>query len=455
MRFYFTNIDLATAALEFNGIIADLNFLNGSGGWRIFELGGTFPPPRWLYQNNDVPSVALFLRENNVSTLAQNNYLISSDTGVDFEVILIESAINGSDPNFIYGSNTRDAAQLTRTGRLLWEKKTSNNKAYVYTGLVVAKVDLPTVPIQYQSSKILPEFGQNDNHYIVKDGSNFYFATPFSLTLGSVLTFPANYDAPQSAFRTTSSVSELYFFKALNNDTGKYEILRVNTGGMQSAIKPFSLSTSPLSGGGIIIGNIFTDGTSALYINNSREVLETTRYLVLRRDALDYTIIEQESYPIRIDNSLTAPLLTVGSGDSSFHSNYITAHDLTVVQPAGILNPLQVNDYRYTLLEPTISGVTQSGIALSSTGLFVSSSGIMGFDTLTYSGGFTQKFSVPSGVGTRIETSNYGLNGQYIFVTTSGSGQEFYQKDPDGWAFVLYSGLVQSRATMIRLDDRM
>lgn len=175
-------------------------------------------------------------------------------------------------------------------------------------------------------------------------------------------------------------------------------------------------------------------------------------YLVLRREEESYTIIEQELYPIRVDISNNAPLLTVGSGEQSFKSNYVYENELDVVSPTS-LTQRQVNDYRYTYLEPTANGLVSSGLPLSVTGLYVYGSGVFGADVLTYSGGFSLIYGVPSGNGTRIETSNYGVGGQYVFITASGFVQTFYQKNPDEVAFFPYSGLPQSRATIIRLDD--
>lgn len=177
-------------------------------------------------------------------------------------------------------------------------------------------------------------------------------------------------------------------------------------------------------------------------------------YMVLQREGVDFNIIQTASYPIRLDISNNSPVLTVGSGENSFVSNFVYSSTLEqVIFASGHLRT--VDDYRYTYLEPSVSGVVTSGEALQSSILYITGSGIFGTDTMTYSGGFSVIYDVPSGYGNRIETSNFGLGGQYVFITTSGDFPNFYQADPGSHAFISYSGLPQSRATIIRLDDRM
>ncbi len=82
-------------------------------------------------------------------------------------------------------------------------------------------------------------------------------------------------------------------------------------------------------------------------------------------------------------------------------------------------------------------------------------SGIYTSDVSTYSGGFILWKEIPSGFAERIETTNYVYPGQYVFVTTSGDNPSFFQKDNDSMFFDSYSGLPDSRATIIRVDDRL
>jgi hypothetical protein len=160
---------------------------------------------------------------------------------------------------------------------------------------------------------------------------------------------------------------------------------------------------------------------------------------------------------MRLDISNNSPVVTVGSGDATFQSNYVYESTLVTVEaaPSGVVasGGNKVNDYRYTYLQPLLSTLTSGG-PISSTILYTNGSGIFGADALTYSGGFTQMFSIPSGEATRIETSNFGIGGQYIFVTSSGFVQSFWQQDPATFYFNQFqTGFPQSRATIIRLDD--
>jgi hypothetical protein len=270
-------------------------------------------------------------------------------------------------------------------------------------------------------------------------------------------------------FRLDSIENRIYIFGTHTITDISYLLgLNSSTYAIESSITINESSTSATSPGGVRpynVGNfvMITDSAGSnsqgfefrVYRNLTPALGDSGGYLVLQRDGSDFHIIEQEAYPIRIDISNYSPLLDVGSGNSSFVSNYIYDSELVAISPVPF-NGQQVNDYRYTFLEPSVSGVVTSGMAGMSTGLYITSSGIYGFDVASYSGGFSLEYEIPSGIGTRIETTNYGLNGQYLFMTTmAGTQQDFYQKDPDGFAFALYSGLVQSRCTIIRCDDRM
>jgi hypothetical protein len=87
--------------------------------------------------------------------------------------------------------------------------------------------------------------------------------------------------------------------------------------------------------------------------------------------------------------------------------------------------------------------------------LYVLESGLYHSNLFTYSGGFTVLDVIPSGFAERMETTNFVYPGQYLFATTSGDSPMFYQKDNDGLVFMPYSGLPDSRATIIRCDDRL
>jgi hypothetical protein len=301
-------------------------------------------------------------------------------------------------------------------------------------------------------------FGAFDYYYVAKTGSSYYWVEPILCQLQDPISFPTGY-TPVKIFSTSQTYSTLYYWHCLNTDTNRNEILRYYLSGYSgSKISPFS-AISIGQNKGYICGNFFIDQGSSnfglrwVYVDNVDPDITSREYLLLRRDdGENFTLIERESYPFRVDISNNTPVLTVGSGEMTFTSNYVYDTSLVVVEPT-LSGTRGVNDYRYTLLEPTFGGLTSSGLGVSNMILYVSGSGIYGSDALSYSGGFNVIFGVPSGVGTRIETSNFGVGGQYVFITASGNVQTFYQKDPGEYAFTAWSGMPQSRATIIRLDD--
>lgn len=180
-------------------------------------------------------------------------------------------------------------------------------------------------------------------------------------------------------------------------------------------------------------------------------------YMVLKREGEDFNLIQRASKPIRIDISNSSPLLTAQDVESTFKSYFIYDDQASEISPFTTTSGLVTNirDYRYALLE-TLSGViVASGSPVTSQVLEATWSGIYTSDVSTYSGGFILWKEIPSGFAERIETTNYVYPGQYVFVTTSGDNPSFFQKDNDSMFFDSYSGLPDSRATIIRVDDRL
>lgn len=187
-------------------------------------------------------------------------------------------------------------------------------------------------------------------------------------------------------------------------------------------------------------------------LDNPEAELPGNRFLVLQRDEEDFHIVQEAAYPIRIDISNSSPLLTLQHKESTFNSFSIYDSEVfqTTISPtfSGLL--VDVPDYRYTFLP----GSGELGI--SKQAVYIRAEDIWGFDVLTFSGVDLRYEDIAgSGLLNRIETSNFVASGQYIFVTTSGDIPQFYQKDPELEYFTLYSGLPDSRATIIRLDDRI
>lgn len=435
-----------------------------------------------LYQSGDSVCWSIMLRETMSTGLYytevyMRSWLIYTNDMVTYASVMIEEALNGDKTGTLLGSGSiaYGSAQTTSTRHHRYIRNNTAQMAYVFNGLsVTILTGVTSLPFNWQLSNIWPMFGAFSNRYIayLSTTDTWYWCNPVTLAVEDVITFPANYD-PIKPFSTSSTYSEVYYWQCTNTDTGKIEILRYSsTGYMGTSIKPYS---HPSAAGirGIIAGNFFVSRTTSpsigltwLYVDNPNPDISTRIYQVLQRDGTEFKLIQQEIYPIRLDISGNNPVVTVGSGESTFQSNYVYETELVTVQavPSGVTvasGGNQVNDYRYTYLQPTI-GMMSSGGGITSTILYVSRSGIFAADAMSFSGGFTQMFSIPSGEALRIETSNYGIDGQYIFVsasgvmTASGQGQTFYQQDPASFIFYEHAtNYPQTRATIIRLDDAM
>jgi hypothetical protein len=177
-------------------------------------------------------------------------------------------------------------------------------------------------------------------------------------------------------------------------------------------------------------------------------------YLILQREGFDYHVIQQAGKPLRVDISNSSPVLSVQDFENTFVSNYIYGDVLDQIVTFSGLTEREVRDYRYTLLESTVETETLPSGGVSQTILYVEASGVWGTSIEALASGFILLYTIPSGFAERIETSNYIPSGQYIFVTTSGNEPTFFQKDPEDFFFTEYDGLPNSRATIIRVDDR-
>lgn len=195
------------------------------------------------------------------------------------------------------------------------------------------------------------------------------------------------------------------------------------------------------------------DGQIFVYVlDNSNPILSDAKFRVLKRDGTSFRIVQEENLPIRIDISIFSPLLTLQDVEATFNSFEIYGNEVfqTTILPTASGLVEDVQDYRYTYLP----GSGELGIVKRA--LYLKNEDIWTFDTDTMSGVMLAYENIAeSGILGRIEASNFVSSGQYIFVTTSGDFPQFYQKDPEVETFIFYSGLPDSRATIIRLDDRI
>ena len=413
------------------------------------------------YLPDTVKSTKEYLFAGNVSVVQVDEYYT-------------DTQITGSDIRRYKNLNTNNWIQLTETAGVMVGNSTDvGGDSYAFDGTTFLTYVSTgaTLPFHLEPDNIYPMFVNNGNKYVAFDsGTNaFYICSADSLSVGDVITPPTDYYLEGISSNGVGSFSNSVYAVIYDDiefrefmcpyDFTSFDFSRKiypNDDGVET-VPNFNTRT-------INFGNFFIEdaleyivtaqpAAGVYYVDVGQPDWDATTYMVLRRDGTEYTLIQEEAYPIRVDISNNAPVLTVGSGDSSFTSNYVYESELIVIEAAPSGQVQRVDDYRYSYLEPTYSGISASGLGVEATILYVTGSGVYGADALTYSGGFQVLYEVPSGYGTRIETSNFGVGGQYVFVTSSGFVQTFYQKDPDAFGFVEYSGLPQSRATIIRLDD--
>lgn len=269
-------------------------------------------------------------------------------------------------------------------------------------------------------------------------------------------------------FRQDTVTENIYIFGRHKID-GTTHLLALNPATYSIEMSPIisfsSGSTSNPGGRNVFnVGNlmtmIFENAVNSkgvemrVYRNLNPPLGDGGRFLILQRENTEFSIIQEATKPLRADISNSSPILSVQDHENTFVSNFVYGQDLTQVIPISLSSLAEVRDYRYTLLETTSSGtIVASDSPITKQVLYVNQSGVFTADAETYSGGFLLMGIAPS--GERIETSNYTYPGQFIFVTTSGLNPMFYQRDPGGWIFDTYPGLPDSRATIIRLDDRI
>lgn len=433
---------------------------NDTGAY-ISYFFGTSTPFAGMMQDDYLPHFVfpIAVRSWDASTDVANYFLVLKDT--------VPSTVLGqaeSDPNFVSSSSlgNKSIMQLTDTDYIIFVGNPDTATDYFYYNGLIATSGNGIV----LGGDFFPSFGLGTGRFIANKSGQYMWvsASNFSeMELIDVIGYTS------LKFFSNSGDDGTLFWTGVR--AGATRLVNTNFGGTVNFEKnvpsPFTLSDW-----GIIAGNLYI---SVERVGDASHILEipgvayidglypaVISFNVLRRDGADFDLIQTSSRPIRIDISNNAPVLTVLDSEDTFQSHFVYGTSLTSIIPTE-LEDVRVDDYRYTYLENHYSGgtgITSSGMPVMTMGLYVSASGItasgvMGGDIATYSGGFNLMFNSPSGLLTRIETSNYGLGGQYVFVTTSGDNPMFYQKDPEVFDFTAYAGLPDSRATIIRLDDRI
>jgi len=464
IKMYMLSVDSNTNSELVNGLVYYKEFNT--------DLGGLATTDRWrigvpdsianfyLVQNGGTFAFHKVIHETTYNgTYGKNCWLIYSRGGYNFDAVMYDTTTSATDPDVMYNMSVSQSAQLTGERYYLYAFDTGNGNGILYNGDTIALLSgQVSTPWYLVPTNIYLVAGTNDDYYIAKNGTDWYFCNAASLAPSILFTPPTNYTISKP-YSTKSSVGPYYYWQARDADNASI-LMATTTSTMSSEVH---LTYTPGSTGtGFICGNFLiseeTGATKYLYIDNNKNVpnLGGWSFMVLQRDVLDFGLIRADSKPIRIDISNNSPVLTALDIENSFQSAYIFEEEVTVITPISGLDAFrQVRDYRYTQLETTTSGtITGSGAPIQSQILYVTESGVYHSDSATYSGGFTILDVIPSGMAERIETTNYTYPGQYIFVTTSGEDPAFYQRDNDGVVFTYYSGLPPSRATIVRIDDR-
>lgn len=364
-----------------------------------------------------------------------------------------------SDYRFVNGT-VNPGLQLTTKKGFIGINGGSTELSFVFNGSTF-KTYTSDLPKELDPSKIYPILNGADDYITMESAGNFYKCEAAGMTLGDKIEPPFGYTLIKPFSSTTGSFVPVNYFLMFNTIEGRNELVPYDFSIFHTTLSIYPNSGPTYSTRGMNFGCWFISEPTSFsvpaplaqiaYVDLGGVMMDTSSYLVLQREGTDYNLIQEGIFPRRIDISNSSPIWTVASGQNSFTSNYIYGDNLIqVLNTSGVM---RVDDFRYSYMENALEGTSASGMPVMNVGMFVSGSGIYGADMLTYSGGFQLLYSVPSGYGNRMETSNYGLGGQYIFVTTSGDFPAFYQKDPGGVSFVSYSGLPESRATIIRLDD--
>ncbi len=263
------------------------------------------------------------------------------------------------------------------------------------------------------------------------------------------------------------SITKNIYIYSKNNLTDYVGLLEYDTNG--AFIKEIPLVRSylaPMNGKAynsqnfIIIDSPLNQERNAtiLYIKAYNVLIgEVTLYELLKREGAEFSTIRTDFLNIRLDNSLSSPLISVDDvlKTTSITRNYQDGFTFTNMVTDGELENKRVEDFRYT---------NTNVLPISGYGSTFVYSNLDGIHFVPIETGLALErdeivFTPASGVVSRVETTNYKLPGQYIFATTSGTGTfSFFQANPEtADTFIEYNlGFpINSTPTRIRVDDRI
>ncbi len=467
---YMEKLNMQTNSLEQKQLIRFLTEIGDSGKWEYFpgdppssaEGLGVFRRQLFRVFQNGFDGVKVLGWVETYDSEAPTHSREYAFYGDD-SVVQSVKIYDGSTHRFPVTGSEITSSQLTLGKCVIGRAPSSSpDEGFAYNGdSFVTYVGYPP-PYYLDKTRVFPMLNRGNLYIAVDTLGTFHLINATTLEEESPIVPPTNYTLYKPFSTAIHAFMDEIFFVARSSITNVYTFVPYNFGSFDVA-KEIEPGYTQVGHRGINYGDFFIieptsyEVTSPLatlhYVDMGAPDYGGGAYRVLRRDGTEFDLIRTAAKPIRIDISNNAPLLSVLDMENSFQSSFIFGDSLTQIIPVSGLINRRVDDYRYCYLEPSDGGLTISGMATVETGLFVTASGVFGGDIVSYSGGFQSLYDVPSGWGTRIETSNFGLGGQYIFITASGDTTLFYQKDPMGAGFVYYSGLPNSRATIVRLDD--
>jgi hypothetical protein len=385
----------------------------------------------------------------------------SSGSGMNWDALLsTPSFINENGditpaPSYYSNGNPlpiRDITLKTKYGK--YGIRYNNQKFYRYHYLRAGEEEIPVPTWFYRvfGFYIYP-IGNTDSIYyaecskMTESGEEFGWLVPYDVERGEWFPALAIYIRRTIASYLPGSSDYTPFFQNLGNFV--LSARQVSTWGKKNLVIP------------------------GPYIQNVQSLYAIVQK---QRGEKDFKVIKTGTYPLRVEISNSAPILSVDEEKRTFATIYVMGSGgIEIIEPLpsgeDVLSGIAVADYRTVYLPDPSGYLMNMGIYIADyplvkdwvgtlfSGVVLSgideTNQIRTFDVNTYSGIQNTLNVGYSGFLNRIETTNYAASGQYIFVTTSGDTPNFYQKDPDSSMFVYYSGLPDKRVTMIRVDDRL
>lgn len=355
-----------------------------------------------------------------------------------------------------------------------WDFGTAKYAKVTEDGIdVVTGTPPSTVNVKlFQAISANNELGKHGVEYVSATGKYYWITVDY--TRGTEITLPGDYTIICIFPCLDDETGLLYVFAHHYTDEETLHVLLgINSSNEIIYEQEFPSGFAPYPGyPSTGINEVFNSGSffiawttasSAVriyYVNNdSIPTQETAVSLVMRRDGMEFTVVNVGLQPQRIDTSGSYPLV---SCEENLNSLHLIDTGTAAVYPYPLLDASLVGDFRYTY---SASGISQSGGSTYFQSLFVTTSGELKSADITDISKQPEFSSVPfpsgvvaSGVSgvtfQAVEISNFISEEQYIFVATAGEDPHFYQQDKLPFR-EQSTNLGSFPVTIIRLDDRI